>query len=86
MSAPDRIWAKVHGASTDVISGQRGLIGGWNEHCRDGQVEYVRADLGQQQAVEVKPLEWTGAGYWSSGRHDGWNMQAKTPYEPTFPK
>ncbi|WGG61825.1 hypothetical protein [Brucella intermedia] len=42
---PERIYAKVHGASTDVISGQRGLIGGWNEHQRDGQAEYVRADL-----------------------------------------
>ncbi len=42
---PERIYAKVHGASTDVISGQRGLIGGWNEHHRDGQAEYVRADL-----------------------------------------
>ena len=42
---PERIFAKVHGASTDLISGQRGLIGGWNEHKRDGQIEYVRSDL-----------------------------------------
>lgn len=42
---PDRIWAKTHGASTDVISGARGLIGGWNEHRREGQHEYRRADL-----------------------------------------
>ena len=44
MSGPERIWAKTHGASTDVISGQVGLIGGWNEHRRDGQEEYLRAD------------------------------------------
>lgn len=43
-TAPERIWAKVHGASTDVISGQRGLLGGWNERPRDGQIEYLRAD------------------------------------------
>ncbi len=42
---PERIYAKTHGASADVISGQRGLIGGWNEHKRDGQIEYVRADV-----------------------------------------
>lgn len=42
---PERIYAKTHGASTDVISGQRGLIGGWNEHKRDGQTEFVRSDL-----------------------------------------
>ena len=44
MSGPERIWAKTHGASTDVISGQRGLIGGWNENRRDGQEEYLRLD------------------------------------------
>ena len=44
MKGPDRIWAKTHGASTDVLSGQRGLIGGWNEHRRDGQDEYLRRD------------------------------------------
>ncbi len=49
---PERIYAKVHGASTDVISGQRGLIGGWNEHHRDGQAEYVRADLAILSALE----------------------------------
>lgn len=42
---PERIYAKTHGVSTDVISGQRGLIGGWNEHKRDGQTEFVRSDL-----------------------------------------
>ena len=45
MSGPERIWAKTHGASTDVISGQVGLIGGWNEHRRDGQEEYLRRDI-----------------------------------------
>jgi len=49
---PERIYAKVHGASTDLISGQRGLIGGWNEHKRDGQAEYVRADLAILSALE----------------------------------
>ncbi|MEN5248467.1 hypothetical protein [Brucella pseudintermedia] len=49
---PERIYAKVHGASTDVIRGQRGLIGGWNEHKRDGQAEYVRADLAVLSALE----------------------------------
>lgn len=44
MTIPDRIFAKVHGASTDVISGRRGLIGGWNEHRCEGQVEFVRAE------------------------------------------
>jgi len=44
-SMPERIYAKVHGASTDVIRGHRGLIGGWNEHKRDGQIEYLRSDL-----------------------------------------
>ncbi|WP_435658125.1 hypothetical protein [Brucella pituitosa] len=58
---PERIYAKAHGASTDVISGQRGLIGGWNEHKRDGQTEFVRADLAAPflQGVKVKALEWT---------------------------
>lgn len=57
---PERIYAKTHGASTDVISGQRGLIGGWNEHKRDGQTEFVRADLAAPflQGVKVKKLEW----------------------------
>ena len=54
--APERIWAKVHGASTDVISGKRGMIGGWNEHKRDGQVEYVRADRIEPLKREVKEL------------------------------
>ena len=45
MDNPERIYAKTHGASTDVISGQRGLIGGWSEHQRDGQTEYIRADV-----------------------------------------
>lgn len=45
MNEPETIFAKVHGASTDVISGQRGLIGGWVEHERPAHVPYVRADL-----------------------------------------
>lgn len=50
MTIPDRIFAKVHGASTDVISGRRGLIGGWNEHQREGQVEFVRVGLAGEDA------------------------------------
>lgn len=42
---PEKIWAKTHGASTDVVSGQRGLIGGWSEHQREGQTEYIRLDV-----------------------------------------
>lgn len=53
MTMPDRIWAKTHGASTDVLSGQRGLIGGWNEHRRDGQSAYLRQD-GETLAGIVK--------------------------------
>ena len=53
---PVRIWAKTHGASTDVISGQRGLLGGWNEHRRDGQVEYVRADLYEALRADPQPV------------------------------
>ncbi len=53
-SAPKRIWARVNGASTDVISGQRGLIGGWFEHEREGFVEYVRADAIGQIEYEKK--------------------------------
>jgi len=55
---PERIYAKTHGASTDVISGQRGLIGGWNEHKRDGQTEFVRADLAAPflQGVKQEPI------------------------------
>ena len=69
---PKRIYAKTHGASTDVISGQRGLIGGWNEHKRDGQIEFVRADvaalphLSAPCAVEVP---------------EGWQL---VPKDPTF--
>ncbi|NPD16261.1 hypothetical protein HOY34_13760 [Xinfangfangia sp. D13-10-4-6] len=44
MGEPERIWAKTHGASTDVLTGQRGLVGGWNEYRRDGQCEYLRRD------------------------------------------
>ena len=51
---PERIYAKTHGASTDVISGQRGLIGGWNEHKRDGQTEFVRADLAAPHLAAVR--------------------------------
>lgn len=54
---PERIWAKVHGASTDVISGKRGLLGGWNEHARDGQTEYVRADRIEALEREVAEAE-----------------------------
>ncbi|MDO5606796.1 MAG: hypothetical protein Q4G25_16725, partial [Paracoccus sp. (in: a-proteobacteria)] len=43
---PARIWATVSGASTNVISGQRRLIGGWSEHPdKPHAIEYVRADL-----------------------------------------
>ncbi|UVV66554.1 hypothetical protein [Brucella anthropi] len=52
---PERIYAKVHGASTDVISGQRGLIGGWNEHRRDGQTEFVRSDLALPHLQQGEP-------------------------------
>lgn len=36
MKVPSVIYAKVHGASTDVLSGQRGLMGGWYECPREG--------------------------------------------------
>ena len=42
---PERISAKVHSASTDVISCQHGLIGDWSEHQRDDQTEFIRVDL-----------------------------------------
>lgn len=35
---PSVIYAKAHGASTDVMTGQRGLVGAWSEHPRDGHV------------------------------------------------
>ncbi|CAB4326583.1 hypothetical protein [Brucella sp. 191011898] len=58
-SMPGRIYAKIHGATTDVISGQRGLIGGWNEHKREGQIEYVRSDTLTRQGATVMASELT---------------------------
>ena len=65
MSGPDRIWATVNGSSTDVISGLRGLIGGWHEHGqgRRGAAEYIRRDpaviaaLPEVQALIADALE-----------------------------
>lgn len=54
---PERIYAKTHGASTDVISGQRGLIGGWNEHKREGQVEFIRSDVATLTHEGTKPVD-----------------------------
>lgn len=43
---PARIWATVNGASTDALTGQRSLLGGWNERPdKPHAIEYVRADL-----------------------------------------
>lgn len=59
MTGLQRIWAKAHGASTDVLTGKRGLLGGWNEHPREGQREYIRADIHDEvvkalrEAVEI---------------------------------
>lgn len=59
MTGPDRIWATVNGSSTDVISGLRGLIGGWHEHGqgRRGAAEYIRRDPAVLAALpEVQAL------------------------------
>lgn len=46
MRHPDRIYATVNGASTEVFSGRRALIGGWHEHGADrpGAQAYLRED------------------------------------------
>lgn len=54
--APDRIWAKIHGASTDVMRGQRGLLGAWHERQREGHVGYVREDLVEAAEAENQRL------------------------------
>lgn len=54
MKHPDKIFATVNGASTDVISGQRGLIGGWHQHPRDFSAEYVRADAVEDMVAEAR--------------------------------
>ena len=85
MSGPERIWAKTHGASTDVISGKRGLLGGWNEHRRDGQVEYLRAD-GETRIEELAELiylrhchekHWLGARWEANESKDVWHDKAR---------
>jgi hypothetical protein len=55
MSAPERIWATVNGASTRLPDGGRQLIGGWSED-KDlpRAVEYIRADL---SAIEAPAAE-----------------------------
>lgn len=55
-AAPERIWANMNGACTDLLTSQRELLGGWNEHQRDGQTEYIRADL----AAPSAPAEVAG--------------------------
>lgn len=46
MTAPERIWATINGASTRIPDGGRQLIGGWSQdRDRPRAVEYVRADL-----------------------------------------
>lgn len=54
--APERIWAKIHGASTDVMSGQRGLLGAWHECQREGHVGYIRTDLVEAMEAENQRL------------------------------
>lgn len=96
-AAPERIWAKVHGASTDVMTGQRGLIGCWNEHRRDGQSEYIRADLaapsapaeGHRIAAKIREV----AAQLSAKRMQGWAnplvsvlVDAANYLEPAQPK
>ncbi|WP_132313658.1 hypothetical protein [Martelella mediterranea] len=57
VNAPAAIYATVNGASTDVMTGERQLIGGWNEHEDDfrRKTRYVRADLaGDVQALHEK--------------------------------
>ena len=64
-NAPERIWAKVHGASTDILTGQRELLGGWNERARNGQAEYIRADLVPQwHHMETAPRDGTPVDLW----------------------
>lgn len=54
--SPERIWAKIHGASTDVMSGQRGLLGAWHECQREGHASYIRADLVEALQAENQRL------------------------------
>lgn len=51
---PRKIWAKTHGASTDIISGQRGLIGGWREHHYDCAHLYHHDDLVRELVESLK--------------------------------
>lgn len=60
--APERIWAKIHGASTDVMSGQRGLLGAWHECQREGHTSYIRADLAAAMEAENQRLREALAG------------------------
>lgn len=53
-----RIWAAVSGASTDTVTGQRKLVGVWQDRPdQHHAVEYVRADLAAQPAVQREPLD-----------------------------
>lgn len=66
---PRIIYARTHGASTDPISGKRGLIGGWNEHPRAGLVAYIRADAPELR--EFLRAARTVLGI-SNRAHDAW--------------
>ena len=57
VDAPEKIYAKTHGASTDVIYGKQGLIGGWRECARKNHIEYVRADLHAELKAENDRLK-----------------------------
>lgn len=59
MTGPDHIWATVNGASTDVITHKRGLLGGWREHLPQwpGHTEYIRREPAVLAALpEVQAL------------------------------
>ena len=45
MKPPEKIYAKAHGASTEMFSGRRSLIGGWHEHERPDHHCYIRSDV-----------------------------------------
>lgn len=45
MKPPEKIYAKAHGASTEMFSGRLSLIGGWHEHERPDHHCYIRSDV-----------------------------------------